>query len=53
MTQFPPTKGMGLIFPSWLMHFVPPALDNRVSVSWNILLRGEYGNPADKQNAHI
>ena len=53
ITQFYPTKNMGLIFPSWLMHFVPPALNNRVSISWNILLRGEYGNPTDKQNAYI
>ena len=53
MTQFPPTKGMGLIFPSWLMHYVPPSLSDRVSLSWNILLRGNYGNPNELQNAYI
>ena len=53
ITQFYPTKDMGLIFPSWLMHYVPSALNNRISMSWNILLRGEYGNPNDLQNASI
>ena len=46
-------KDMGLIFPSWLEHYVPPALCTRVSLSWNILLRGEYGNPNTLQNAYI
>tara|TARA_Y100000816_G_C25816853_1_gene427469 strand:+ start:34 stop:639 length:606 start_codon:yes stop_codon:yes gene_type:complete len=53
ITQFYPTKDMGLIFPSWLMHYVPSSLGNRISMSWNILLRGEYGNPNDLQNAYI
>ena len=44
---------MGLIFPSWLEHYVPPALNTRISLSWNILLRGEYGNPDILQNAYI
>ena len=46
-------KNMGLIFPSWLEHYVPPALCTRVSLSWNILPRGEYGNPNTLQNAYI
>ena len=49
----PNTKDMGLIFPSWLEHYVPPALNTRISLSWNILLRGEYGNPDTLQNACI
>ena len=44
---------MGLIFPSWLMHFVPPVVSPRISISWNVLLRGEYGEPNTLQNAHI
>ena len=27
--------------------------EERISISWNILLRGEYGNPQSLQNAHI
>ena len=46
-------KNTGYIFPSWLMHYVPPVTGNRVSMSWNVLLRGEYGEPDTLQNAHI
>ena len=46
-------KGMGLFFPSWLSHYVPPSLENRISLSWNIILRGDYGEPNALQNAHI
>ena len=48
-----PKKGMGLFFPSWLSHYVPPSLENRISLSWNIILRGNYGEPNALQNAHI
>ena len=53
MKAFQPNKSVGLIFPSWLMHYVPPSNDKRVSISWNILLRGEYGSPTHLQNAYI
>ena len=53
MTAFPNKKNLGLIFPSWLMHYVPPATGNRVSMSWNVLIRGDYGEPDTLQNAHI
>ena len=48
-----PKKNMGLIFPSWLTHFVPPSAGDRTSLSWNIILRGEYGVPNSLQNARI
>ena len=53
MTAFPNKKNLGLIFPSWLMHYVPPATGNRVSMSWNVLIRGDYGEPDTLQNAYI
>jgi len=53
MMSFPQKKDLGFIFPSWLMHFVPPAVSPRISISWNLLLRGEYGEPDTLQNAHI
>ena len=53
MAAYPNKKNLGLIFPSWLEHYVPPAVGNRVSMSWNVLLRGEYGEPDTLQNAHI
>jgi len=53
MVQFDAEEGSGLIFPSWLQHWVPPTLTDRVSVSWNILPRGVYGSMSEYQYAHI
>ena len=53
MAAFPNKKNLGLMFPSWLMHYVPPATGNRVSMSWNVLIRGDYGEPDTLQNAYI
>ena len=53
MMSFKHEKDFGFIFPSWLMHFVPPAVSERVSLSWNIIVRGEYGEPNTLQNAYI
>ena len=52
---FPSEKGRGYVFPSWLTHWVPPHPDKkpRVSVAWNIILRGEYGYANDFQYAKI
>ena len=53
MVQFSAVQGKGYIFPSWLMHWVPPTGDERISISWNILVRGNYGEPDTLQNAYI
>ena len=53
MIQFNPDIGTGIIFPSWLQHWVPMTQFERISVSWNILLRGDYGKVGTFQNAHI
>ena len=53
LMSFQQQKDMGLIFPSWLVHYVPPAASPRISISWNVLLRGEYGEPDTLQNAYI
>ena len=53
MVQFDSVRGVGYIFPSWLQHWVPPTAEERISISWNIILRGEYGAPGTLQNAHI
>ena len=45
--------GYGVIFPSWLQHWVPQTNDERISIAWNILPRGDYGEPNTLQNAHI
>ena len=53
MLQFNSVTGMGVIFPSWLMHWVPPTQDERISISWNIIVRGNHGEPNTLQNANI
>ena len=53
MINFDSIEGTGLIFPSWLQHWVPPTKEQRISVSWNILLRGNYGEQGTLQNAYI
>lgn len=53
MVGFNAEKGTGLIFPSWLQHWVTKTDKTRISISWNILLRGDYGQPNSLQNSHI
>jgi|TARA_B110000196_G_C20969183_1_gene577816 uncharacterized protein (TIGR02466 family) len=53
MVQFSAIQGKGFIFPSWLQHWVPPTGDERISISWNIIVRGNYGEPDTLQNAYI
>ena len=53
MLAFDSQKGAGLIFPSWLTHWVPVTDKTRISISWNILLRRDYGQPGALQNSHI
>ena len=51
---FAPRENMGLIFPSWLQHWVKTSdSDERMSVSWNTLTKGHYGGPLGKANAYI
>ena len=53
LMSFKHKKDLGYIFPAWLMHYVPPAVSPRISMSWNVLVRGEYGEPDTLQNASI
>ena len=53
MIGFDAEKGTGLIFPSWLQHWVTKTNKTRISISWNILLIGDYGQPGTLQNSHI
>lgn len=43
--SFAANEGVLLIFPSWLWHYVKPnrSREARISISWNIMLRGEVG----------
>ena len=51
--QIPSVTGTGVIFPSWLTHWVPSNTDERITLSWNTIVRGEYGEPGTLQNASI
>ena len=51
--DFNAVKGTGVIFPSWMQHWVPTTSDTRISISWNIILRGHYGGHLNLQNAKI
>ena len=53
MAEFQSETGWGVVFPSWLVHWVPEPKDERISIAWNIIVRGEYGEPNTLQNAHI
>ena len=53
MGQFNSETGYGVVFPAWLQHWVPETRDERISIAWNILVRGEYGEPNTLQNANI
>ena len=53
MLQFDSVNGRGFIFPAWLQHWVPETHHERISVSWNVLVRGYYGESQTFQNAYI
>ena len=53
MLQFNSVVDTAFIFPSWLMHWVPSTPNERISIAWNILVRGHYGEPHTLQNAYI
>ena len=55
LVSFPSAAGHGYVFPSWLVHWVPVQQDDelRISIAWNIVLRGEYGAEKDYQYARI
>ena len=47
--QIKPQKGLLLIFPSYLKHSVNPSdIDNRISIAFNIIPKGEFGPPTAK-----
>jgi len=54
VVMFDATENTGFIFPSWLQHWVRTNnSEERISISWNILIKGHYGEPKTYQNAYI
>ena len=50
---FDANKDTMYMFPAWLSHWVPPTPNKRISISFNVILRGEYGEENTLQNANI
>ena len=55
IVSYASTTNRAIIFPAWFQHWVPinHSKKNRISISWNILVRGNYGEPDTLQNAYI
>jgi len=53
MFQVHSKTGHGVVFPSWLQHWVPSNKGERITISWNVIMRGEYGEAHTLQNANI
>ena len=53
IAQFNSETGYGVVFPSWLQHWVPETKDERISIAWNAIVRGKYGEANTLQNATI
>ena len=48
---FPAKINRMVLFPSWLQHYVPKnnSNDNRISIAFNVMLRGQVGQPSNFQ----
>ena len=52
---YPSVVNRMLMFPSWLEHHVPINNSNieRISISWNVMFKGQIGVPEDFQSAEF
>ena len=52
--QYASKTNRAIIFPSWLVHYVPinKSKNNRISISWNIQLKGQLGEHHEFQSAN-
>ena len=50
---YPSVTNRLILFPSWLEHYVPinKTKENRISISWNVMFKGQIGVPEDFQSA--
>ena len=51
--QYASKTNRAIIFPSWLVHYVPinTSSKNRISISWNIQIKGQVGEHHEFQSA--
>mgnify|MGYP006000211759 CR=1 FL=1 len=52
---FPANRNRMILFPSWLQHYVPvnTSNDNRISIAFNVMLKGLIGNPESFQSSEV
>ena len=50
---FPSITNRMIMFPSWLQHYVPTnqSKNDRISIAFNIMLKGQVGRPEEYQSA--
>ena len=48
-------QNRAIIFPSWLPHYVKPnkSTNNRISIAWNVQLKGQVGEHHEFQSANL
>ncbi len=52
--NFPAEEGTGLIFPSWLQHYVPQVRGGeRISIAWNVMAKGSLDVPESLEYSRI
>jgi len=53
LLEYTSTQNRAIFFPSWLPHFVKPnkSTANRISIAWNIQLKGQVGEHHEFQSA--
>ena len=54
IVQYASRTNRAIMFPSWLVHYVPinKSKNNRISISWNIQLKGQLGEHHEFQSAN-
>ena len=52
-SSFASKTNRAVFFPSWLQHWVPQNISekNRISIAWNVQLKGEVGEHNEYQSA--
>ena len=53
--NYPAKTNRMILFPSWLQHYVPVNClnKNRISIAFNVMLKGQIGRPEDLQSAEF
>ena len=55
LLEYTSTQNRAIFFPSWLPHFVKPnkSTANRISIAWNVQVKGQVGEHHEFQSANF